>query len=334
MIPLRDNIKHDSFPVVTLAIIVINVIVFLFFQSPSFSLGQDDQVATKPVLEYGLVPYRVTHPSKQCEWLNPDGDLDEQELICQGTSRLRPRRTASTSRSRQLDEPPAELTLITSMFMHGGWLHIIFNMVFLWIFGPNVEDAMGRLKYALFYLLGGLAASGLQIAVDVDSTVPSIGASGAIAAVLGGYAVLYPRARVLSLIFFLFIFLVEIPALVLLGVWFILQFLPAVGQLSLGDTSGGGVAYFAHVGGFLFGMATVKLFAHRRSAGLRSADVPGLLMDRNVFLIAALLFVVVFGTLTIVVAVNNGITGATVLALLILAALGLGIYGALRNPPE
>ena len=166
-----------------------------------------------------------------------------------------------------IDNPPAFLTILTSMFMHGGWLHIIFNMLFLWIFGNNVEDSMGRVRYVAFYLLGGAAAAGAQIAVDPNSTAPLVGASGAIAAVLGGYALLYPFARVLTLFFAFFIFILEIPALVLLGLWIFLQFLPAVGQVASPELGGdGGVAYFAHIGGFLFGLATVTLFAVRRSS--------------------------------------------------------------------
>jgi membrane associated rhomboid family serine protease len=153
------------------------------------------------------------------------------------------------------------------MFMHGGWLHIAGNMLFLWIFGNNIEDSMGRLRYALFYLLGGLAAALTQVAIDPDAAVPLVGASGAIAAVLGGYALLYPRARVLTLFFFFFIFFIEVPALLLLGLWIFTQFLPAVGQLATPDIQGGGgVAYWAHIGGFLFGLAAIKLFANRLSA--------------------------------------------------------------------
>ncbi|MEX0992774.1 MAG: rhomboid family intramembrane serine protease [Solirubrobacterales bacterium] len=262
MIPLRDNIPHDRFPIVTLVLVAINLAVFLFLQGPSFSLSGDDQVKTKPVAEYGLVSYRLTHPGKECELAFPD-DPSKTEVVCQGTDAYSDARGDPVE---QLDEPAAWLTLFTSMFMHAGWLHIGFNMLFLWIFGGNVEDAMGRVKYVLFYLLGGLAAAGLQVAVDTVATAPMIGASGAIAAVLGGYALLYPRARVLTLIFLLLIFLVEIPALILLGAWFVLQFLPALGQLAIGtEETGGGVAYFAHVGGFLFGLATIKLFARRRS---------------------------------------------------------------------
>ena len=125
---------------------------------------------------------------------------------------------------------------------------------------------MGRFRFVFFYLIGGVVATLTHVLLSAGSTTPTVGASGAIAAVLGGYALLYPRARVLTLIFALFIFIVEIPAMILLGIWIFLQFLPAVQQLSSpGDLGGGGVAYYAHIGGFLFGLATIKLFATRRS---------------------------------------------------------------------
>jgi membrane associated rhomboid family serine protease len=139
-------------------------------------------------------------------------------------------------------------------------------MLFLWVFGNNIEDSMGRVKFTLFYLTAGLVAVYSQAALEVSSTVPTIGASGAVAGVLGAYALLHPAARVLTLIFIIFfVTLVEIPALILLGIWFILQFLPAVGQVATPEIGGGeGIAYFAHVGGFLFGLATIKLLAGRR----------------------------------------------------------------------
>jgi membrane associated rhomboid family serine protease len=149
------------------------------------------------------------------------------------------------------------------MFMHGGLLHIGGNMLFLWIFGNNVEDSMGPIKFIAFYLLGGLAASGAQVAFDPDSLVPTLGASGAVAAVLGGYLLLYPRARVVTLLFIIiFITVIEIPAWVVLAVWAFIQLLSASSEAAIG--SDGGVAYFAHIGGFLFGLALIKLFATRR----------------------------------------------------------------------
>ena len=266
MIPLRDNLPTDHFAVVTVAIIAINVFVFLFLQGPSFSLSTGDNVEIKPVVQYGAIPYRITHPSDECDLVPARATTSGTEvLVCEGTPEYRQALAAGVP-IENLSQPPAYLTIFTSMFMHGGWLHIIFNMLFLWVFGNNIEDSMGKLRFVFFYLLGGLAAGLTQVFIDPNATTPLIGASGAIAAVLGAYALLYPRARVLTLFFLFFIFLLEIPAMVLLGLWILLQFLPAVGQLASPDVGGqGGVAYFAHIGGFLFGLAAIKVFAHRRS---------------------------------------------------------------------
>jgi len=267
LIPLRDNIPTDRFAVVTLAIIAINVFVFLFLQGPSFSLSVGDNVDQTTVIEYGAIPYRITHPGKECDLVPAEATTSGTEtLICQGTPEFREAQRLGVP-VEDLNQPPAFLTIFSSMFMHGGWLHIAGNMIFLWVFGNNVEDSMGRFRFALFYLLGGIAAALAQVAISPDATTPLVGASGAIAAVLGGYALLYPRARVLTLFFFFLIFFFEIPALVLLGLWIFLQFLPAVGQLASPDVGGGGgVAYWAHIGGFLFGLAAIKLFAKRRSS--------------------------------------------------------------------
>ncbi len=154
------------------------------------------------------------------------------------------------------------VTLLTSMFMHGSWSHILGNMVFLWAFGPEIEDAMGRGRYLAFYLLGGLAATAAQIVASPGSTVPNLGASGAIAAVMGAFLVTYPRDRIRSLLFFVIFFRVTyIPAALLIGVWFLLQFvnLGAVAQQT------GGVAYAAHVGGFVFGAVAARLFERHQS---------------------------------------------------------------------
>jgi membrane associated rhomboid family serine protease len=162
-----------------------------------------------------------------------------------------------------------ELTSLTSMFMHGGWLHLIGNMLFLWIFGNNVEDALGRIRFLVFYLLGGYAATALQTFItlsygtELDAQIPNLGASGAISAVLGAYLLLLPQARVVTLIFLLIIFIREFPAWLFLGFWFLLQLW--LGGFSLVQPeAGGGVAFFAHIGGFVFGMATVYLFRKRR----------------------------------------------------------------------
>jgi membrane associated rhomboid family serine protease len=275
VIPLKDDIPTDRFPVITVAIIAICVAVFIWqwtfpedpeLSQPALNLGSIDQSS----LEYGAMPYRITHPSetRDCA-IGAVSDVGEAGIVCPGTPEydeavVRGEQNAGV-RPIPLEQAAWFVTLFTSMFMHGGILHIVGNMLFLWVFGNNIEDSMGRVKFVIFYLLGGLVAVYAQAAIDPDSTAPTIGASGAVAAVLGGYALLHPAARVLTLIFIIFfVTLVEIPALILLSIWFVLQFLPAVGEVATDVGGGGGVAYFAHVGGFIFGLAAIKLFATRR----------------------------------------------------------------------
>jgi len=155
----------------------------------------------------------------------------------------------------------AFLPVLTSMFMHAGWLHIIFNMWWLWIFGDNVEDSLGHFPYLIFYLLGGLGAAVVHIIFNWGSRVPSVGASGAIAGVMGAYFVLFPSARVLT---FIFVFFTWLPAWLILGYWFVLQFLTgAATSMAAGQGSSGGIAVWAHVGGFLAGVVMIKLFPRR-----------------------------------------------------------------------
>jgi membrane associated rhomboid family serine protease len=235
--PVKDNIPTIRFPVITVALIALNVIAYFFWQRGGLSLGDpSSQHYVCNVANYAQIPYEITHPGKQ--------------VAAQGC----PAPTASTW-----------LTVFTAMFMHGGLLHLGGNMLFLWIFGNNVEDSMGPVKFTLFYLVGGLAATAGQVLVGPDSMVPNIGASGAIAAVLAGYLVLFPRARVVTIIFIVFFFtIVELPAILFLGIWFIQQALFGYFDLSSGGGSGGGVAYFAHIGGFVFGFIAIKLFADER----------------------------------------------------------------------
>ena len=156
------------------------------------------------------------------------------------------------------------ITILTAMFMHGSWSHIIGNMVFLWAFGPEIEDAMGRVRYLVFYLLGGLIAMLAQVAADPHSTVPNLGASGAIAAVMGAFIVTYPRDRIKSLLLiFIFVKVTFIPAALLIGFWFLTQLVHA-GEVAKVQT--GGVAYLAHVGGFIFGAVTARWFEGSRPA--------------------------------------------------------------------
>jgi rhomboid family protein len=225
VIPLKDDIPTRRVPVITIALILINVVVYFLFEHGGIGLGQ---FGNERVLDYGAIPKEITDPGFQ---VGPDG------------------------------QPPFWVTIFSSMFLHGSLLHLGGNMLFLWIFGNNIEDSMNRLVFVLFYVLGGLAALGLQVVTDAGSTVPTVGASGAIAGVLGAYARLYPRARVVTLVFIVIIFtVVTLPALLVLGVWFLLQLLPAFSQPVTG--AGGGVAYFAHIGGFLFGVLAIKLFAN------------------------------------------------------------------------
>jgi membrane associated rhomboid family serine protease len=269
VLPLKDNNPTARFPVLTVALIVINVAVFIWqLNFPTnerlddAGFGSIDQSA----LEYGAIPYRITHPDTgDCSIgavAEPTPGAFQAGVVCPGTKDFR------AAEARSAENPGGELgpftieqaawwlTLLTSMFMHGGFLHIAGNMLFLWVFGNNIEDRLGRVKFLLFYVLAGLIAVYAQALIDTGSTAPTIGASGAIAGVLGAYALLYPHARVLTLIFIIFfVTLVEIPALILLAIWFVLQFLPALGQVAVETGGDQGVAYFAHVGGFVFGLA-------------------------------------------------------------------------------
>jgi membrane associated rhomboid family serine protease len=222
LIPIKDNIPTDRFPLVTVALILANIVVYVLASSHGGSLisGPD----THELVKYGVSPYSITHPTGRT-WG----------------------------------------TVFTSMFMHASILHLAGNMLFLWIFGNNVEDSMGPVRFLLFYVAGGLAALALQVAVEPNSLATTVGASGAIAAVLGGYIVLYPRARVLTLVLIILFFtVIELPAMVMLGLWFAEQ--AVFGAVGLTDPAGGGgaVAWFAHVGGFAFGLLAIRALATRR----------------------------------------------------------------------
>jgi len=166
--------------------------------------------------------------------------------------------------ARILGPDPPYYTLFTSMFLHGGWLHLVGNMLYLWIFGNNVEDATGHLGFLVFYVLCGLAAAFAQILIQPASQVPMVGASGAIAGVLGGYLVLYPRARILALVpLGLFLHLIEVPAVLFLPMWFLLQLVYGIASLGVRSEFGGGVAFWAHIGGFVAGLVCIRMFARR-----------------------------------------------------------------------
>jgi membrane associated rhomboid family serine protease len=271
LIPLKDNIPTRMFPIVTVVIILLNVAVYFGLEKG----GVSDVGNQKFVAHYSFIPYELSHPGKVCgqrAQVGPERQVVSTPggVLCEGkTEPFVITATGETVRQRVVhvvdrdQQPPAILTILTAMFMHGSLLHIAGNMLFLWIFGNNIEDSMGRVKFVLFYVLGGVVASLAQFAIGTNSAVPTLGASGAIAAVLGGYALLYPRARVVTLIFIIFfITLVELPALLVLAAWFGLQLLDASSQ----PLTGGGVAYFAHIGGFLFGLIAIKLFASRYDA--------------------------------------------------------------------
>jgi membrane associated rhomboid family serine protease len=223
VIPLHDDNPTRRFPLVTLALIALNVAVFVFqLTLPRYGLTVEGFY-----LRAGLVPYEIVNRVD----VPPDG------LV------------------------PLWATVFTSMFIHGGWLHIIFNMLYLWIFGNNVEDRMGRARFLAFYLLCGVAAAAAQVVVRPDSLTPMIGASGAISGVLGAYILLFPRAQVLTVIPLVIFFpILMVPAWVLLLAWFALNLLQAATTIG----AEAGVAYFAHVGGFAAGLVLVWLFARRR----------------------------------------------------------------------
>ena len=210
MIPLRDVVPSRTTPYITITIIALNALAWLF------ELSLPHEVLNEFIRVYGVVPAAFRAP-----------------------------------------------TLITSMFLHGSWSHVLGNMWYLWIFGDNVEDRVGHGRFIVFYLLCGMTAALGQIAVGPHSTLPTIGASGAIAGVMGAYFVLYPRSRVLTLIPWIFLQIVELPAIVLLGFWFVMQLFSAGTIAMTTSSSGGGVAFAAHVVGFLAGMGGVFLFKKR-----------------------------------------------------------------------
>ena len=205
MFPIRDTQPSYSRPVVTIAIIILNLLVFLF----EFTLDEDSRNAF--ITAWGLVPdhFRV-------------------------------------------------LNIFTAMFLHGGWMHVLGNMWFLWIFGDNIEDILGHGKFLLFYLLCGIAAALSQTYLNLDSRVPMVGASGAIAGVMGAYLVKFPRSRIYTLVIYIFITTIEVPAWVMLIYWFAIQFISGLGSLAA-PVAQGGTAFFAHVGGFVAGIGLIYL---------------------------------------------------------------------------
>ncbi len=221
MIPLKDDNPTYTFPFVTVIIIAINFLIFIF-QLPMGRLEEFTFVRMA-----GAIPYEITHLK----------DLYPPAFV------------------------PIPFTLFTAMFVHGGLLHIAGNMLYLWIFGDNIEDRVGHIGFIFFYLITGIVASLAHILMTPNSLVPMIGASGAIAGILGAYFVLFPRAHVITLIFFIFVYIVRVPAVVFLGLWFFLQL--------MSSGLGGGIAWYAHIGGFLAGAILIRLFDKRGRPGKR-----------------------------------------------------------------
>ena len=257
VLPIRDINPTSRFAWVTLALIVANVAVFLLWQ-PTLQGSQGQQQAF--FFCHAEIPYEISHHTDLAGAAGAVQAIEDQY-------------GASPSEAADVQQALRELcprknwllSLFTSMFLHGGWLHLGGNMLYLWIFGNNVEDAMGHVKFVGFYLAGGIAALALQVAVAPNSTAPTVGASGAIAAVLGAYIILYPRARVLTFVFIILFFtVIELPAILMLGIWFAEQAVFGATNLTNPTGGGGGVAYFAHVGGFAFGALTIRLLASRR----------------------------------------------------------------------
>jgi membrane associated rhomboid family serine protease len=250
--PYKDENPTSLAPIVTVAVVLVNAAAWVVLQGA----GAEPALA-RSVCELGLIPGDLLGTV-------PDGYETPvgRGMVC------------------VLGGPPAWHTTLTSMFLHGGWFHLIGNMWFLWVFGNNIEDAMGHGRFVAFYLLCGLLAAAAQVAASPSSPVPMVGASGAISGVMGAYLVLYPRVRVHTLIFLgIFLTRVTLPAWIMLLYWAFLQVLGSVPAIAGGQT-GGGVAFMAHLGGFVAGAALIKLFAkpefvarHRRPALVREFDL-------------------------------------------------------------
>ncbi len=229
MFPISDgDLTTRTHPIVNLTMIGLCAAVFIY----ELIIGEMGRFIF--FYQFGVIPAELVHGLNLAMLKTPAGNFN-------------------------IDSPiPAWMTMFTSMFIHGDWMHFAVNMLFLWVFGDNIEDRFGHLRYLLFYLAAGVAAVLFQTVTDTTSELPTIGASGAIAGVLGAYLILFPTSRIRTLVFFFFIMFVRIRALFLLGFWFLLQFFGGIGSLGP-SAQGGGVAYWAHVGGFLLGI-TVAIF--------------------------------------------------------------------------
>lgn len=264
MIPLKDNLPSRAFPLITVVLIALNLVVFLWQLTLSDSRASTLELARAGVserdaatIEHGAIPFRLTHPGSECGTTAEQIVCGEGDLTAVDGSNLVPV-------PDDLESPAWWTTPVSSMFMHVDLLHVAINMLFLWIFGRTMEAAMGRRRFLLFYVFAGLFAIYLQTLLDTSGTGPIIGASGAVAGVLGAYAVLHPRARVVSLVLIpLFATLVEIPAMILIVAWFLIQLFPDIGQLATPDVADGALAYVAYVGTFALGLAAVQALVRR-----------------------------------------------------------------------
>jgi membrane associated rhomboid family serine protease len=267
MIPLKDENPTTHLPWVTLGIIALNILAFVIWE-PTFVGGEKGQERQQTFFFCNAeIPWEVTHQTTLA-----DGGEAAQEAIEKGFEESPADARADQEFLREhCGHKVWWESVFFAMFLHAGWLHIGGNMLFLWVFGNNVEDKLGPLKYFLFYLLAGIAASLAQLAIAPDSVVPNLGASGAIAGVLGAYILMFPRRRVLTLVIFFLITLVYLPAWLVLGSWFVLQLFSGVGSLGSRVNAGGGVAFFAHIGGFVFGLIMAALFFPKERFGQRPA---------------------------------------------------------------
>ena len=252
MIPLRDDNPTLLTPVITIVIIVLNVIAWLYLQGA----GLSEELLADSVCRFGSIPAEI---------MNRTGTYEGVQL----SEHLQPCQFGGLTWG----------AVLTSMFMHGSWLHLIGNMWFLWLFGNNVEDSMGHLRFVVFYLLCGVAGAAAHIFTAPGSMIPTVGASGAISGVMGAYLVLYPKIKIQTLfVLFIFIKIIPIPAWLVLTEWFAVQLFSSYSAPS----TGGGVAFFAHIGGFVAGLVLVKLFENRTLVNARKQklqlspfEVPG-----------------------------------------------------------
>lgn len=244
MFPLRDDNPTELFPFVTILIIVANVLVWLLVQG-----GGAPDAFLNSLCAYGTIPGEIT-------------------------GSVLPGETVSLGDAGCTIGGLGAWTVLTSMFMHGGWMHLIGNMWFLWVFGNNIEDSMGHFRYIIFYLLCGALASVAHIMFAPGSTIPTVGASGAISGIMGAYMVLYPKVRVHTLIFLIvYIRVIPLTALTVLGLWFALQLFSGIVQGGGIGSGGGGVAFWAHIGGFIAGVVLIKLFARKTLVEAKHAGI-------------------------------------------------------------